>query len=239
METFFRVAGLCAGNSPVTGEFPAQRPVTHNFDVFFDLRLNKRLSKQSLGWTLSYYCDLTPSQEFQPMAAQLSIKATLPLAGILATASCCSSKTGPGVLRRHHAQYDAIAMNESCTAFGCLQKSGWDLTVISGSVDWCQWCYSVILNSDVFSTKPINMKYWFKERGCCSSENSNRYQGSFFYTSPGTRCANKLWWLHKDDRMRGCPTMPPAWKSNYLHYKACGEITNSFPNVNDCSLEVW
>ena len=30
-----------------TGKFPAQRPVTRNFDVFFDLRLNKRLSKQS------------------------------------------------------------------------------------------------------------------------------------------------------------------------------------------------
>ena len=32
---------ICAGNSPVTGEFPAQRPVTRNFDVFFDLRLNE------------------------------------------------------------------------------------------------------------------------------------------------------------------------------------------------------
>ena len=41
---------LCAGNSPVTGEFPAQRPVTRSFDVFFDLRLNKRLRKQSRGW---------------------------------------------------------------------------------------------------------------------------------------------------------------------------------------------
>ena len=28
---------LCAGNSPVTGEFPAQRPVTRSFDIFFDL----------------------------------------------------------------------------------------------------------------------------------------------------------------------------------------------------------
>ena len=37
--------------SPVnSGEFPAQRPVTRSFDVFFDLRLNKRLSKQSWGW---------------------------------------------------------------------------------------------------------------------------------------------------------------------------------------------
>ena len=33
---------LCAGNSPVTGEFPSQRSVTQSFDVFFDLRLNKR-----------------------------------------------------------------------------------------------------------------------------------------------------------------------------------------------------
>ena len=41
---------LCAGNSPVTGEFPSQRPVTRSFDVFFDLRPNKRLSKQSWSW---------------------------------------------------------------------------------------------------------------------------------------------------------------------------------------------
>ena len=34
----------------VTGEFPAQRPVTRNFDVFFDLRFNKRFCKQSWGW---------------------------------------------------------------------------------------------------------------------------------------------------------------------------------------------
>ena len=36
---------ICAGNSPVTGEIPAQRPVMRSFDVFFDLRLNKRSSK--------------------------------------------------------------------------------------------------------------------------------------------------------------------------------------------------
>ena len=46
----FRVTGLCAGNSPVTGEFLAQRPVTRSSDVFFDLRVNKQLNKQSWGW---------------------------------------------------------------------------------------------------------------------------------------------------------------------------------------------
>ena len=50
MDTFSALLALCAGNSPVTGEFPSQRPVTWSFDVFFDLRLNKRLSKQSWGW---------------------------------------------------------------------------------------------------------------------------------------------------------------------------------------------
>ena len=50
MERFSALLAICAGNSPVPGEFPAQRPVTRSFDVCFDLRLNKRLSKQSWGW---------------------------------------------------------------------------------------------------------------------------------------------------------------------------------------------
>ena len=50
METFSALLAIGAGNSPVTGEFPIQRPVTRSFDVFFDLRLSKRLSKQSWGW---------------------------------------------------------------------------------------------------------------------------------------------------------------------------------------------
>ena len=47
METFSALLALCAGNSPVTGEFPSQRPVMRSFDVFFDLRVNKQLSRQS------------------------------------------------------------------------------------------------------------------------------------------------------------------------------------------------
>ena len=50
METFSALLAICAGNSPATGEFPTQRPVTRSFDVFFDQHLNKRLGKQSRGW---------------------------------------------------------------------------------------------------------------------------------------------------------------------------------------------
>ena len=50
METLPALAALCTGNSPVTGEFLLQRPVTRSFGVFFHLRLNKPLSKQSWAW---------------------------------------------------------------------------------------------------------------------------------------------------------------------------------------------
>ena len=46
----FRVTGPLCGEFTGPGEFPTQRPVTRSFDVFFDLRLNKRLSTQSWGW---------------------------------------------------------------------------------------------------------------------------------------------------------------------------------------------
>ena len=46
----FHITGLCEGNLLVTSGSPSQRPVTRNFDVFFDLHLNKQLSKQSRHW---------------------------------------------------------------------------------------------------------------------------------------------------------------------------------------------
>ena len=46
----FHVTGPLCGEFTGPGEFPTQRPVTRSFDVFFDLRRNKRLSKQPWGW---------------------------------------------------------------------------------------------------------------------------------------------------------------------------------------------
>ena len=50
VEAVSTLLAICAGNTPVIGEFPSQRQVMRSFDVFFDLRLNKRFSKQSRGW---------------------------------------------------------------------------------------------------------------------------------------------------------------------------------------------
>ena len=62
-ETFSALLVLCAGNSPVNCKFPLQRPVTRSFDIFFDLCLNKRLSRQSWGW-----CFETPSYPYDVRA---------------------------------------------------------------------------------------------------------------------------------------------------------------------------
>ena len=67
METFSALLVICAGNSHVTGEFPAQRPVTRSFDVFFDPRLNKRLNKYSWGWWFE-----TPSRPLWRQCNELS-----------------------------------------------------------------------------------------------------------------------------------------------------------------------
>ena len=58
----FRVTDPLCGEFTGNGEFPAQRPVTRSFDIFFDLRPNLRLSKQSGGWwfkTQSPHYDVT------------------------------------------------------------------------------------------------------------------------------------------------------------------------------------
>ena len=82
METFSALLALCEGNPLVTSGFPSQRLVTWSFDVFFDLRLNKRLSKQSWGWWFE-----TPSHPLWRHSNDLS---TLSLGYIDATLNMCN-----------------------------------------------------------------------------------------------------------------------------------------------------
>ena len=78
----FRVTGHLCGEFIGPGEFPAQRPVTQSFDVFFDLRLNKRSSKQPWGWwfetpwwSLWRHCnDFTVNGAINHMIVQVTVK---------------------------------------------------------------------------------------------------------------------------------------------------------------------
>ena len=56
MGTFLALLALCVGYSPVTGDFPAHMTVTRSFDVFFDLRLNKRWSNNREADDLRRHC---------------------------------------------------------------------------------------------------------------------------------------------------------------------------------------
>ena len=49
METLSALLAICARDSPVIGEFPSQRPETRSFDVFLDLRPNKRVNNREAG----------------------------------------------------------------------------------------------------------------------------------------------------------------------------------------------
>ena len=83
MEIFSVLLALCAGNSPVTGEFHPQRPVTRRFDVFCDLRQSKRLSKQSWGWWFQ-----TPSHpSWRRRCTELILRVPDKMAGSLQTFS--------------------------------------------------------------------------------------------------------------------------------------------------------
>ena len=82
METFSALLALCAGNSPVTGQFHAQRPVTRSFEVFFDLRwVNNReagdlrrqrahygvIVMENMQIALIYWCGLFRSLFISPL----------------------------------------------------------------------------------------------------------------------------------------------------------------------------
>ena len=79
----FRVTGPLCGE--FTGEFPSQRPVTRSFDVFFDLCLNKWLSKQSWGrWFETHSRSSSPYSNgydnqltVPPMTTKIGIMASL------------------------------------------------------------------------------------------------------------------------------------------------------------------
>ena len=124
METFSALLAICAGNSPATGEFPAQRPVTRSFDVFFDLRPNKRLSKRWRGWyfetpscPLRRHCNVGNHNETQQTADRYFMGCTV---------SCCIHWIPRNLLARNlHTTYlcDNFQVRPQCL----LAKPKWSL----------------------------------------------------------------------------------------------------------------
>ena len=97
MESFYALLSLYARNSPVTGAFPPQRPVTRTFGVCFDLRLNKQLSKQSWGWwfetpsrSLWRHCDVNAGVVHKAYSRVWFVYVDRPLTAYICTQTCDS-----------------------------------------------------------------------------------------------------------------------------------------------------
>ena len=149
METFSALLAICAGNSPVPGEFPTQRPVTRSFDVYFDLRPNKRLSKQSWGWWFE-----TPSRPLWSHRNESPLRAGYRLAFV-------SSNLRPNV-RYFSAIYEIPIYIGPRYNGPCLVIIGWVSTVLP-----VQHQATTRTTADLWSTWPaesnfngIRIKIW-------------------------------------------------------------------------------
>ena len=140
----FRVTGHCAGNSPVTGDFPAQRPMMRSFDVFFDLRLNKRLSKQSRVWwfetpsrLLWRHCDVSAwHNDWLSISVFLSYLCSSPYQESHPSNFYRGDNCGPGDLRQLEV-LDYLRMIYTAMVFQNLRSNtaGWTCFI---SFPWCR-----------------------------------------------------------------------------------------------------
>ena len=136
METFSALLAICAGNSPVNGEFSAQRPVTRSFDVLFDLRLNKWLSKQSRGWWFE-----TPSRPLWSYSnVMFTIVSSTPIAGQPSTITILSANVY--ILYVSQNMFDHVNIRVHCKRFLliCLAfiyklLTHWSLVTPFGDID--------------------------------------------------------------------------------------------------------
>ena len=105
----FRVTGPLCGEFTGPGEFPTQRPVTRSVDVFFDLRLNKRLSKQPWVWWFE-----TPSWSLWRQCNGLDFGNCLLIFLILASYSPCETGQIGGFLAFSWKRIRGMAYNLTC-----------------------------------------------------------------------------------------------------------------------------
>ena len=121
---------FCAGNSPATGEFPAQRPVTRSFDVLFDLCLNKRWSTQWWDWWFE-----TPSCSlWRQRNVCVKLVNTVALNGMHIRSKQANTKTKP---HTHTCTYISIPFGECWYMWG---ENIWMLRKQQSNTKPCGYC---------------------------------------------------------------------------------------------------
>ena len=117
METFSALLALCEGNSPVTGEFPSQRPVARSCDIFFDLCLNKLLNNHrdanDLRRHRAHYNVIVMSLKKHMMTSWHGHSFRITSHLLLAWTSCWTNNRIVSDVRHHGAQ--VISTEEYCS----------------------------------------------------------------------------------------------------------------------------
>ena len=119
---------LCAGNSPVPGKFPAQRPVTRSSDVFIDLLDPEQAGEKTIETPVIWHILLVQTETSQwwhhqrgPFSALLALCAGISVhrgqwCGALVFSLICAWINGwvnhreAGDLRSYGAHYDVTVM---------------------------------------------------------------------------------------------------------------------------------
>ena len=119
----FRVTGPLCGEFTGPGEFPTQRPVTRSLDVFFDLRLNKWLSKQPWGWWFEtlLWALWRRCNDFRLLGVRFSLKAALPLVDRITAVLYRCNNAGLCVQRANAFKFNEIT-EFSCSTFHKMYK---------------------------------------------------------------------------------------------------------------------
>ena len=139
---------ICVGNSPVTSEFPTQMPVTRSFNVFFDLRQNKRLSKQSWGWWFE-----TPSRPLwrhcnvrgKPISTSYTIHTLVTLFTL------CTN-----ISRNRYPMTDVFAINQVLNATVLIFYQGGSFIIIAQD----RWQIVDIYMNEVWKLRMPILYYW-------------------------------------------------------------------------------
>ena len=175
MDTFSVLLTLCAGNSPVTSEFPSQRPVMWIFYVFFDLHLNKRLSKKPCSCFLRCHCthyDVTVMYIFWMkvyFGGNLVILFKGSYCYFLEVSIAISKKKLLNILERRHLNFLVNTGDNYCSKWYWVHHGAWayyilkKLLILSGWNCWDDWIVYIFRRAPLIFLEKKTVKIFLDE----------------------------------------------------------------------------
>ena len=155
----FRLDGPLWGEStgPVISELPSLRSVTRSFDVFFGVRLNKRLSNKSRRWWFETPWHSLWSQCNGLAKGNMLLASTLPLhAGLKPMTHSNSAQRWTCITREAALEFPSV----SVISYGCIGRIGineYDAGILDAPIRQ----FSPSVTTYQWSLDMQHILYWF------------------------------------------------------------------------------